>query len=279
MSGGKVPGPVCQVENPIEIDEGTMCLAASPAPGPVCAMDSPDTDGYSAGATYEHPVSVTQTVSIALGTELTVDSLVRDIYNRGSEAIRAQAREFVSMAKMTAEEAKVWSNGQRNALMEACRERSGPLGRTLAVLLKPKGKTVEELEKLGKSASGIIESAGRTRPWVNRVAVGFRFAGPALLVVGLSFSAYDITTAPASERWQVVSREVGTWAGALAGGWAGGEAGAEVGAGAGTVIEPVGGTAVGGVVGAIVGGVGGAVAGGWAGAKAGQYVYRSIQNP
>jgi len=33
MSGNKTPGPVCQVVNPVEIDEGTMCVAASALPG------------------------------------------------------------------------------------------------------------------------------------------------------------------------------------------------------------------------------------------------------
>jgi hypothetical protein len=36
MAGSRVPGPVCQVENPVEIDDGTSCLAATPSPGPTC---------------------------------------------------------------------------------------------------------------------------------------------------------------------------------------------------------------------------------------------------
>lgn len=35
MGGGAPPGPMCQVENPITIDDGTMCLAPSPLPGPI----------------------------------------------------------------------------------------------------------------------------------------------------------------------------------------------------------------------------------------------------
>src|SRR5262245_38466551 len=32
MPGKKNPGPLCQVENPVEVDDGTMCLAAAPLP-------------------------------------------------------------------------------------------------------------------------------------------------------------------------------------------------------------------------------------------------------
>lgn len=37
MAGNSIPGPVCQVENPVEIDSGTSCLAATPVPGPTCS--------------------------------------------------------------------------------------------------------------------------------------------------------------------------------------------------------------------------------------------------
>jgi hypothetical protein len=37
MSGNKTPGPVCQVVNPVEFDEGTMCVAASALPGATCS--------------------------------------------------------------------------------------------------------------------------------------------------------------------------------------------------------------------------------------------------
>ena len=36
MAGSKIPGPYCSVENPVGIDDGTMCRATSPPPGPVC---------------------------------------------------------------------------------------------------------------------------------------------------------------------------------------------------------------------------------------------------
>jgi hypothetical protein len=281
MCGNRTPGPTCQVENPVEIDDGTMCVAATPVPGPVCASPptSCDTGPPATVATYSAPLQAFESASIYLGAESTWDSIVRDVYKAGAEAIRAQGQELVRTGQMTAEQAKVWTNGQRNALLQATRDETGPIGRAIAVAIKSKGKSVADLEAAGKSAAGIIESAGKSNAIVNRVAVGMKFAGPALLVIGLGFSAYNIATAPPNERWRVTAQEAGTWAGALAGGWAGGETGGEVGAGIGTFVEPGGGTAVGGAAGAIIGGIGGAIAGGWAGSKVGEYVYRSLDTP
>jgi hypothetical protein len=41
VAGSRIPGPVCQVENPVEIDDGTSCLAATASPGPVSLDNSP----------------------------------------------------------------------------------------------------------------------------------------------------------------------------------------------------------------------------------------------
>ncbi len=227
-------------------------------------------------ATPQRPETAAESVLVSLGAETTWDSVMREVYNKGSAAIRQQAQELYQSGQMTAEQAKIWANGQRNALLQACRDESTPIGRAVAQMLKPGPKTVADLEALGKSAEGIIESAGRTNPYVNRVAFGFRYAGPAMMIIALGFSAYHIATAPDSERWQVVAQEAGLWAGALAGGWAGGAAGCKVGGAIGTAPEPGGGTAAGCLVGTVVGGLAGAVAGGWAGSKAGDYVYRSV---
>jgi len=276
MAGERTPGPVCQVERPVCVQDGTMCIAPSPAPGPV-GSEPLQWAPLEAGALSDS--QVTQSVSISIGAETTWEAAVREVYNSSAEAIKAQGREFVKSGVMTAEEAKVWVNGQRNALIMATRDKSSPIGRALAELIKPQSrlKSVSDLEKLGKTAEGIIESSGKTNPWVNRVTTGFRYGGPALLIIGMSFSAYHIASAPASERWHVAAREAGSWGGALAGGWAGGVAGCELFGAIGSVF-PGPGTAVGCGVGALVGTVGGAVVFSRAGSEAGDFVYRSLNS-
>ena len=276
MAGKRNPGPVCQVERPVWVQDGNMCVAPSPAAGPVglgsFRAELPEPGAFSsAGAT--------QSVAISIGAETTWDSAVREVYNRSADAIREQGQKLVRSGAMTAEEAKVWVNGQRNALIMATRDKSSPIGRAIAELIKPgnKLKTVEELERLGKTAEGIIESGGRTNPWVNRVTTGFRYGGPALLIVGVSFSAYHVATAPAQERWHVGAREAGRWGGTLALGWAGGVAGCEFFGTLGTVV-PVVGNAWGCAFGVVAGTIGGAVWGGEAGDAAGDFVYRSLDS-
>ena len=274
MAGERNPGPVCQIEAPVSIDTGTMCLAVSPTPGPVGQpVYNPTPVDFSAA-------DATQEISIYLGTEASWDAIVRDIYNKGAAAIRDQAQQLVQSGRMTPEEAKLWANSQRNALIRATRSRTGPIGLAIAELLKPsnKLKTAAELEKLGKSASGIIQSAGKTNPFINRVAVGMRYGGPALIVVGLGFSAYNIYHAPAGEGWRTTAREGGKWAGVIAGGTAGGAGGCKVGAVIGTFFAPGPGSGVGCAAGAIIGSIGGAAFGGWAGEHAGDAVYRSLDD-
>ncbi len=62
MCGQRPPGPMCQVENPIDIDGGTMCLAATPPPGPVNAykyvsarLDAPSVAGLISGRRPKSP--------------------------------------------------------------------------------------------------------------------------------------------------------------------------------------------------------------------------------
>lgn len=273
MAGERRAGPVCQVEAPVSIDTGTLCLAATPTPGTVGTPEParlPPIDFTRADAFQE--------ISIYLGAEATWDSVVRDIYNKGADAIRDQAKQLVQSGQMTQDQAKAWANAQRNALIEATRSRTGSIGRAIAELLKPsnKLKTAAELERLGKSAAGIIESSGKTNPMVNRVAVGMRYGGPALIIVGMSFSAYNIYFAPEGEGWRVTAREGGRWAGALAFGAAGGAGGCKAGAFVGTFFGPGPGTGIGCAVGATFGSIGGAIMGGWAGETAGEAVYRSL---
>jgi hypothetical protein len=178
---------------------------------------------------------------------------------------------------MTADQAKVWTNGQRNALIQACRHSSSPIGRVIAEAIKPRDalKTVSDLERLGKTAEGIIESSGRTNPWVNRVSIGFRYGGPAIVTIAVGFSAYHVANAPENERWRVAARETGSFGGAVGFGWAGGIAGCTVFGALGSIIPGVGNVA-GCAAGVVAGTAGGAILGGWAGGEAGDFVYRAL---
>jgi hypothetical protein len=113
---------------------------------------------------------------------------------------------------------------------------------------------------VGKKGKGFVKQkfgvadhapAGRGGPALYRGAKFFRYAGRALLVVGIAADVYSI--AVARKRYRQVLQVASGWAGA----WIGCKVVGAGGAALGTAIEPGGGTAIGGLGGCVVGGIGG----------------------
>lgn len=227
------PKPLSQEDRPLWVEDGTMCRVPSPLPGP---FSTPDPAQFAPRPTIDgdSPVRATVSVTGEISAQLTWDSFVRIyFYDPAAEAISKQGKAFVTSGRMTAEEAAQWVNAQRNSLVVAVRDqRNSPLGRAYAEWLKPRSSlpTTEELvaKKLAKgldragALEAVIESAGSTRASVNKLAVVFRWAGPAAIAVDLSFSAYVVWKAPASDRGRVAARQAGGTAGALSFGFLGG---------------------------------------------------------
>ena len=111
---------------------------------------------------------------------------------------------------------------------------------------------------------------GRVGAVIYQGARAFRYAGRALIVLGVAADTYSIVMAsnPLRRSTQVVSAWAMAWVGAETVG-AGGAAG---GAALGSVVPGLG-TAAGGAVGGIVFGILGGIGGYWAGSKAGAIVY------
>jgi len=113
---------------------------------------------------------------------------------------------------------------------------------------------------------------------VNRIAVVSRVAGPALIILSLTFSAVVILGAPEGQKGRVAATEVGGTIGGLgfglAGSWAGCVAGASF-ASPSLVIPGWGELSTGGacLIGGIVGGFGLGWAGDQAGRAAGAAIY------
>lgn len=105
-------------------------------------------------------------------------------------------------------------------------------------------------------------TVGRAGAALYQGARVFKYAGRALVVVGVALDVYSVVTAsnPLRRSTEVVS----AWAGA----WAGAEVAGAGGAALGSVV-PGAGTAAGGIVFAI----GGGIAGYWAGSKVGAIIY------
>ncbi len=208
-------------------------------------------------------------VSVHVGTTMTAEAALRELYQQGARQISQQALNMVASGT-SVEEAARWATEARNQLKVDIRMQGSPITRGLAearnmrVYGRPEGPTYDELIRQGRTPEEIIGSAGRSNTRVNRVATQLRIAGRFLIVVDLAIVTWEVVEAPEDERLQTAVEGVGGLAGAAAGGWAGAKAGGAVGA----FFGPVG-MAVGGVI----GGIGGALLGGWAGSEAAGAAY------
>jgi hypothetical protein len=236
--------------------------------------------------TEDSPIRVASSVTGSAAVEMTWDSFVRKyVYDPAAKAISEQAEEFVKQGAMTRKQAASWANQQRNALVIAVRDqKNSPLGRAYSEFKKPRD-TLPSLDDLVEKQlkknpnqtmkqvyEAIIKSSGKSNVAVNRLAVAFRWAGPAAIVVDISFSAYLIYTAPPDERGRVAARQIGGTVGAASFGWAGAKCGCAAGGAIGAPFAGVG-AAPGCLIGAGVGLIGFSILGYNLGSDAGDFYY------
>jgi RHS repeat-associated protein len=156
---------------------------------------------------------------------------------------------------------------QRDALKQAARQKSTPLGKAVAEAAGSSSSRQAAIEAK-KTAGTLAESAGRTNPAWNKAGQAVGAAGRVVAIVTIAESAYNISTAE-GDKGRVAAGEAGAIAGGIAGGFAGAKTGALIGA--------VGGPK-GSAIGAGVGFVVGAIGGGMSTKKAAQEVYDSVSS-
>ena len=188
---------------------------------------------------------------------------VRSQYVSRAQEVTSSLRLAYRSGEMSAKAAAEAAHGMRNALLDLQRRRSAAMGRALAVELKAKGLTLDEVlayrsqKQFGRPFTElnnaeqtsvymeIVESAGRARPGPTRFAMRAGAAGRAMFLIGIGIAAYNIANAD-DPVWQA-GRETSNIAGGLGGSIA-------AGAVAGIWLGPIG---VG--IGAFVGGVAGSL--------------------
>jgi hypothetical protein len=186
--------------------------------------------------------------------------------------IQSQANALLHRGNITVAEAHDLVESQRNRLVIETRNRLSPPGRLYSELLKSSKElpTLERLVADKGSIEAVLRSVGKSRRVVNRFAMVWRVAGPALIAIDISFTAIAIAETPAPDRGRVALREVG----GLLGGTAGGVAGAWAGClslaaiGSPSLVVPVVGEVTEGTV-CLVGGIAGGLGMGWLGQAAG----------
>jgi len=268
-----------------------MCVAESRAPGTIGSRTDGDPESLISSVLAGPsgtPVALRVSTAVveSVVAPLTLDSFVRAfIYDPQARAFSAQAQELVNRGEQTLEQAAELVNQQRNALLREVRAtRNSPLGRAFSEWRKPSNRlpTVSDLVERYRARNPtatradvlgtIIRGSGRTNKWINRVATGFRFAGPALVAVDVVYAGYLVSQAAPEEQGRVAAQQTGRVAGGLAGGWAGAQLGCEAGAAIGVWFEGVG-AIPGCLVGAALGGIGFGIGGSTAGEYAGNQIY------
>lgn len=232
------------------------------------------------GVQYSYVVKTVVQVSMPVGAQMGWDSYVRLLYDQASQAVQRQADALLVRGNITFAEAKALVESQRNSLVLEFRKPLTPFGKLYSEILKPSNDlpTLERLVAEKGSIEAVLQSVGKTRVVVDRIAVVSRVAGPALVVLSLTFSAIAIQEAPEGQKGRVAATEVGGTIGGVglgvAGYWAGCVAGASF-ASPSLVIPGWGEVGTGGacLIGGIAGGLGFGLAGDKAGRAAGAAIY------
>lgn len=225
------------------------------------------------GLQYSFAVKTVAQVSMPVGAQLGWDSYVRLLYNQANKAIQQQANVLLARGNITVEEARALVESQRNGFLLEFRKPLTPWGRLYSEILKPSNNlpTLKRLVDEKGSIEAVMQSVGKTRVVVDRIAVASRVVGPALVIVSITFSAIAIEEAPDGQKGRVAAMEVGGAVGGIgfgmAGSWAGCVAGASF-ASPSLVIPGWGELTTGGAC--LVGGIAGGLSFGWAGDRAGR---------
>lgn len=245
--------PVCHSQDSqFFLDSGTTNLQRT-------AMQLPVGEGGTLSAELKGSPPVAKgvvEVTVPLSGGMSWDAFQRMIYDRSAKQILEQALELSRKGALSPSEFEQFV-AQRNALKEATRSKLSPFGKMFSEILQPSSdfKTAQQLLDKKGSVDAVIKGLGKTRGWVNRIGVVGRFAGPAVLVVQISFAAKVVADAPEDKKWRTGIGEAAEIGGGLVGGWYGAGAGCASGAAA-TVWLFGGGAIVGCGIGGILGGIG-----------------------
>jgi hypothetical protein len=222
MPDGNSVRSVCQETNPQDIDDGTMCRAASETPTPVNFSFPEQEPTILLSPAFKSTVDIT--FPIAPG--MTWDGFCRLAYDRLNEGFTKQAEALLARGRFTQEEVSMLVQARNRAVIEF-REPLSPFGKLYSEILKPADR-LKDLDKLLEekgTLEAVVKSAGKTRQVVDRIGIVSRVAGPAVIVLEVTLTAIVIAEAPASQRGRVAAREITgatvSFAGGVGGAWAG----------------------------------------------------------
>lgn len=168
---------------------------------------------------FEHALNTLHAEIANVGSHLALDAAARAEYAREIKAMSSKLRDDAMREKISWANAAAQANETRNAVMEAMRMRSTPVGRAFAQNAKAKGLTLNQLiaakvaDAFGPHAqfatlplqqkntvyAAIVSSAGKSNPRVTHLMSQAKHAGRGLVVLSLATSVYAIATLSAAD--------------------------------------------------------------------------------
>lgn len=160
MGNERAPG-VLGRQQPLNINDGTMARAKSPASGLV---------GFDAAANVPQQVLLSPAfqnvvrVSDNLAAPMTWDAFWRAAYGRADQALQAQANALLKRGNISPVEYEALVEA-RNELVRAFRKPLSPFGRAYSEILKPSSRLPQPGDLLLRKGSieAVLESVGKSR--------------------------------------------------------------------------------------------------------------------
>lgn len=230
MAHGTCPGPVGTDHNNSLYSSGLSHVAGLPLP-----LHHDDDRQL-----FNSAIQALEAQLVNVGMHAHIDSQVRLTYATRIKAMSSELRAAATRGDITWRQAATEANLVRNSVMESLRGKSTPLGRSIAEYLKKEGKTLNGLiaEKseglFGKGTqfdslpdakknqvyAKIVESAGKSRPSVNKAMRVTSRAGRGLVFLSVAISVYTVATA--EDKVDAAMHEGAVAGAGVAGGIAGG---------------------------------------------------------
>lgn len=232
MTDGAAPGPQGTQTHLSTANNGTLARRMSLPPTLICSCEGPEV--------FESVVQSLEAQLANIGAHSVIDSEVRLLYSKNIRAMADELRTQASSGQISWKQAATQASEVRNEVMMSLRAKSTPVGRAMAEAMKKDGKTLNALigektqDLYGKAAefdslsnakknkvyAAVVDSSGKSRPFVNRAMRITSRAGRSLIVISVAISIYTVATA--DDKVDAGKREAALVGSSIAGGIAGG---------------------------------------------------------
>lgn len=206
MTDFRVPGPIgtgSLLDDVDDLEDGTLVRARSPLPGPMGIGVSCLRPGIAKVPPQREPavsLALQDTVQVTASTvhPMRWDAFWRLAFERADRVLRSHARQLLQQHDMTAVEHQTLGNAWARVRQES-RSPSSKLGQAYSRILKhdARASVSSGLSGTENKVDAVVESVGQSGTFQHRLAMSFRRAGSAFIVLEIKISTVAV---PRDER-------------------------------------------------------------------------------